>query len=174
MKQWFITLWDDPLAALQEFVDGVKDRFGAVINWLSEKWENLKSLFSAPISGQINVTESTGAAVAQNAAGGIYRKGAFLTTFAEDSPEAAIPLDGSSRAVSLWTQAGQSLGVLPNATNGMGSGSGGNISVEFRPVINVTGNADEASVRNAMSLSVQELRDMLTQLMRDQRRLSYE
>lgn len=174
VKQWFITLWDDPLAALQEFVDGVKDRFGAVINWLSEKWENLKSLFSAPISGQINVTESTSAAVAQNADGGIYRKGAFLTTFAEDSPEAAIPLDGSSRAVSLWTQAGQSLGVLPSASNGMGSGSGGNISVEFRPVINVTGNADEASVRNAMSLSVQELRDMLTQLMRDQRRLSYE
>ena len=45
--------------------------------------------------------------------GGIYRKGAFLTTFAERSAEAAIPLDGSKRAQDLWTQAGQILGLLP-------------------------------------------------------------
>lgn len=173
-KQWFITLWNDPERALQEFVDGIRSRFGAVIDWLSEKWETLKSLFSSPISGQINVTESTSAAVAQNAAGGIYRKGAFLTTFAESSPEAAIPLDGSPRAVSLWTQAGQSLGILPSASNGIGSGKGGNITVEFRPVINISGNADESTVQNAMALSLQELRDMLNRLMRDQRRLSYE
>lgn len=173
-KQWFITLWNDPERALQEFVDGIRSRFGAVIDWLSEKWETLKSLFSSPISGQINVTESTSAAVAQNASGGIYRKGAFLTTFAESSPEAAIPLDGSPRAVSLWTQAGQSLGILPSASNGIGSGKGGNITVEFRPVINISGNADESTVQNAMALSLQELRDMLNRLMRDQRRLSYE
>lgn len=174
VKQWFITLWNDPAQALQEFIDGIRSRFGAVIDWLSQKWEALKSFFSSPISGQINVTESTSAAVAQNAAGGIYRKGAFLTTFAESSPEAAIPLDGSPRAVRLWTQAGQSLGVLPGASNGMGSGKGGNITVEFRPVINISGNADESTVQNAMALSLQELRDMLIRLMRDQRRLSYE
>lgn len=46
--------------------------------------------------------------------GGIYDKGAFLTWFAERSPEAAIPLDKSARAVKLWTQAGQMLGVLPS------------------------------------------------------------
>ena len=54
------------------------------------------------------------AQVAHNAAGGIYLKGAFLTTFAEDSAEAAIPLDGSRRAISLWQQAGQILGVYPS------------------------------------------------------------
>ena len=53
-------------------------------------------------------------AIAHNAAGGIYSKGEFLTTFAEDSAEAAIPLDGSSRAISLWQQAGQILGVFPS------------------------------------------------------------
>lgn len=174
VKQWFITLWNDPAQALQEFVDGIRSRFGSVIDWLSQKWEALKGLFSSPISGQINVTANESAAVAQNAEGGIYRKGAFLTTFAENSPEAAIPLNGSSRAVSLWTQAGQSLGVLPRASNGMTSGHGGNVSVEFRPVINISGNADESTVQRVMALSMDELRRMLLNLQRDERRLSYE
>ena len=174
VKQWFITLWNDPAQALQEFVDGIRSRFGAVIDWLSQKWEALKGLFSSPISGQINVTANESAAVAQNAEGGIYRKGAFLTTFAENSPEAAIPLNGSSRAVSLWTQAGQSLGILPRASNGIVSGHGGNVSVEFRPVINISGNADESTVRRVMALSMDELRRMLLNLQRDERRLSYE
>ena len=60
----------------------------------------------------------SGANVAHNAKGGIYSKGAFLTTFAEDSPEAAIPLDGTKRAVSLWRQAGEMLGILPKRIPG--------------------------------------------------------
>nr|WP_304101096.1 phage tail tape measure protein [Mitsuokella multacida] len=51
------------------------------------------------------------AEVGSNARGGIYRKGAFLTTFAEESDEAAIPLDGSARAIGLWRMAGRILGV---------------------------------------------------------------
>lgn len=50
---------------------------------------------------------------AQNFRGGIYNKGAFLTTFAEKSPEAAIPIDNSQRAIDLWTKTGQMLGQLP-------------------------------------------------------------
>ncbi len=53
----------------------------------------------------------SGQEIAANARGGIYRKGAFLTTFAEDSAEAAIPLDGSPRAIGLWRKAGEILGV---------------------------------------------------------------
>lgn len=52
--------------------------------------------------------------VSSNAEGGIYQRGAFLTTFAEKSPEAAIPLNHSKRAQDLWTQTGQLLGILPN------------------------------------------------------------
>ena len=40
-----------------------------------------------------------------------------MTWFAEKSPEAAIPLDKSARAINLWTQAGQMLGVLPSEGN---------------------------------------------------------
>lgn len=50
---------------------------------------------------------------AQNYKGGIYNHGAFLTWFAEKSPEAAIPIDGSDRAINLWQQTGAMLGVYP-------------------------------------------------------------
>ena len=47
-----------------------------------------------------------------NAKGGIYSQGAFLTYFAEDSAEAAIPIDGSNRAKALWTKTGEMLGMF--------------------------------------------------------------
>ena len=45
------------------------------------------------------------------ASGGIFNKGAFITSFAEDSPEAAIPIDGSRRAIALWQKTGELLGI---------------------------------------------------------------
>jgi TP901 family phage tail tape measure protein len=92
------------------------DAYNAVMNWISQipdavsntlsgAWDNIKASFS----GGFNV----GISAAQNARGGIYQKGAFLTTFAEESAEAAIPIDGSARAASLWRQTGAMLGLLP-------------------------------------------------------------
>ena len=66
----------------------------------------------ANAAAQVSAAASS-ISVKANAEGGIYRKGAFLTTFAEESPEAAIPLDNSERAKSLWTTVGQMLGLLP-------------------------------------------------------------
>ncbi len=51
-----------------------------------------------------------GTLVQQRAKGGIDYK-PILTTFAEDGPEAAIPLDGSERSKGLWITAGKMLGM---------------------------------------------------------------
>ena len=72
------------------------------------------SAASAAASASAAAASAGGGGVAANYKGGIYNKGAFLTWFAEKSPEAAIPLDKSQRAINLWSQAGQMLGVLPN------------------------------------------------------------
>ena len=85
-----------------------------VVDKLSSAWAQISAQFSAGLN--VNVTTTGGGSISHNAEGGIYRKGAFLTTFAEDSAEAAIPLDGSGRAVSLWRQAGELLGILPKNT----------------------------------------------------------
>ena len=81
---------------------------------LMAAWSSISSQFSAGL--HVNVTTSA-PNVAHNALGGIYNKGAFLTTFAEDSAEAAIPLDGSRRAIDLWQKAGQMLGVIPQGNS---------------------------------------------------------
>ena len=81
-----------------------------------------------------------GQEIAANARGGIYRKGAFLTTFAEDSAEAAIPLDGSPRAIGLWRKAGEILGVGRDAGDTFLSivGRGGAEPAMSAPPISIT------------------------------------
>ena len=88
-------------------IDSMSDAAGRVAGALSAKASEI-----AAIHIQVP-TVSTGAAPAANAEGGIYRKGAFLTTFAERSPEAAIPIERSKRAMDLWTTVGQMIGILP-------------------------------------------------------------
>lgn len=85
--------------------EAVKEWVGKIPSMIGDFLGGIKEGFTLNLSG--------GGKVAQNAKGGIYGKGAFLTTFAEKSPEAAIPLDGSNRAIGLWQQAGQMLGVQP-------------------------------------------------------------
>ena len=93
------------------------------------------SLFGGGLGGtELDYSQVTlpGMPVAANASGGIYSRGAFLTTFAEESDEAAIPLDGSARAVSLWQQTGQMLGVSPGGGTQV-SYRGGDIYVYGTP-----------------------------------------
>lgn len=85
---------------------------GAIVGTIQNIVSAVKSAASA-ISGLGSGGGGGGEEVEvdSNARGGIYRKGAFLTTFAEESDEAAIPLDGSARAIGLWRMAGRILGV---------------------------------------------------------------
>ncbi|MBQ3435346.1 MAG: phage tail tape measure protein, partial [Selenomonadaceae bacterium] len=115
-------------AALQGNI-GALDAFGAAASGACGGVEALSSAASSAagslgglgsaVQAACAALASAGAsaAAAKNAKGGIYKKGAFLTTFAEESPEAAIPLDKSQRAIDLWTQAGQMLGQLPGNAN---------------------------------------------------------
>lgn len=158
-------------------VDGLIDWFtnlpGRLTNIVSDAWESAKGLLDGVSKGYAAGKES----VEHNAYGGIYPKGEFLTTFAESSPEAAIPLDGSHRALSLWETTGHMLGAFgrpqikpterPAAQNQ-------NVTVEFSPNITVQGSADKETINQAMQLTVNQLKQMLKEIAVDQRRLSYE
>lgn len=128
--------------------------------------------------------------VKSNAEGGIYYS-PILTTFAEEGPEAAIPLDGSARAKLLWKQAGQVLGMgtekdkalysavnsvsaspgkdkalyqnLLSATSGSAGSSAGtpDVKINYAPVIKVEGNADEKTLTKAIKLSQAEFAEMM-------------
>lgn len=112
--------------ALYHNWDTITEKCGEMYEYVSQKWESLKQILSSPIQAAVNYVRigsakgGTPEAIATNAAGGIYKQGAFLTTFAETSPEAAIPLDGTKRAVGLWQKAGDIMGLTspqPAQTN---------------------------------------------------------
>ena len=168
VKEWFTTLWDDPALALQQFCDGVKSKLGEAYDWIHNKWESISNFLSSPIFGSVNITASgqNGQKVAQNAYGGIYGKGAFLTSFAERDGESAIPHTPNKRNVGLLA-----------ATNAiMGNPLGGvNINATFNPQITVQGGSSDtaAQIDNLMTQKMREFEEMLKRVAAQQRRLSY-
>nr|UVY42064.1 MAG: minor tail protein [Bacteriophage sp.] len=196
LVDYISSAWDSAVAAVQSFASSVIDAIGQAVDWAMDKWSSLVNALSHPIDTAINIAQnitrtiseatSSGDDVSENARGGIYQRGAFLTTFAEDSAEAAIPLDGSARAISLWQQAGAALGVMPKTPQRMSAGtakapsySNSSITLDFRPTINVQGGGDVADVvRQALEEQARqfqrELPKILDRVSAGRRRLSYE
>ena len=105
--------WDSAVQAVHSALSSIEARVSSAVATIRSWWDSLTAALSRPINAVVNIFKSGGGDTEHLASGGIFNRGAFLTTFAEDSPEAAIPLDGSARALSLWQQAGQMLGVMP-------------------------------------------------------------
>lgn len=160
--------WDNPRAALFRFTSWVREELTGAVKWVEEKWEGIRNFLSQPIFGSVNITASgkEGQKVAQNAYGGIYSKGAFLTSFAERDGESAIPHTPNRRNVGLLA-----------ATNAiMGNPLGrGNITATFAPQITVQGGGSDtaAQMDTLMTQKLREFEEMLKRVAAQQRRLSY-
>lgn len=170
VKSWFTLLWEDPKAALGQFYDWVMSKLGGLFDWISEKWEWVRSIFSKPIQARVEGTATAnGQTVQHNAKGGIYGKGSFLTTFAEESDEAAIPINGTPRAEALWRQTGAMMGLFPGE---------GNSAVSVSAPINITinGNADASAVqqiKSAVGGAMDDLEARLAEIQNRKGRVSY-
>lgn len=167
IKQWFTTLWNNPTLALQQFCDGVKNMLGGAADWLTEKWNGIRNMLSSPIFGKVNISAAGSAGqLAKNAYGGIYNRGAFLTSFAERDGESAIPHTPNRRNIGLLA-----------ATNAiMGNPLGGsNITATFAPQITVHGGGSDTSAQidSLMNQKMREFEEMLKRVAAQQRRLSY-
>lgn len=160
--------WDNPRAALFRFTSWVREELTGAVKWVEEKWNGIRNFLSQPIFGSVNITASgkEGQKVAQNAYGGIYSKGAFLTSFAERDGESAIPHTPNKRNVGLLA-----------ATNAiMGNPLGGvNINATFNPQITVQGGTSDtaAQIDNLLAQKMREFEEMLKRVAAQQRRLSY-
>lgn len=163
LKAFFVTLWDDPQVALQQFIDGVKNKFQEAYAWIMEKWGAIKNFISTPIFGNVNISAQGNGTIAHNASGGIYGKGAFLTTFAENSGESAIPHTPNAHNIGLLAETNRIMG------NPLG---GGSINATFAPNITVNGgNADQ--IQDVLENEMAKFKQMLAELQNQQRRLSY-
>lgn len=161
-------------------VDGIIQWFsdlpGRLTAYVSSAWESAKAA-----AGNFRIGYQAGSdgdePEAKNAYGGIYPRGEFITTFAEKSPEAAIPIDGSHRSISLWEKTGRMIGAFDTGNSLKVPGKARketNISVDFKPNITIQGNADETVIQNTMQLTMNQLKRMLQEIKRDERRVAYE
>jgi hypothetical protein len=167
------------LTGIIDFITGVftgnwSQAWQGVVDIFSSIFGALKGIADSILGGIMNTVNSIanavksihfgggggGQQIAANAQGGIYRKGAFLTTFAEDSAEAAIPLDGSPRAIGLWQKAGEILGVgQKNAPvrqrvaidEGAAAAPSGITMPPITINVNVYGDSDPGTIRRAVT-----------------------
>lgn len=159
-------MWEGAKAAVTNFIDTVRNLFSPVFDWLQEKWASIKALFSSPIQASVSTGAASSVQVAGNATGGIYSKGAFLTTFAEESGESAIPHTPTRRNVDLLAKT--------NAIMGNPLGGGGGMNINFNPSITINGNADRGDVEQALAAERRRFEDMLDSYLAKQRRVAYE
>ena len=122
----------------------------------------------------------------QNAKKGIpaYAEGGILSRphiglVAEDGPEAIIPLDGSTRAKSIWQEAGELLGITsPEPVRELSaaagtiteSGGGDTYNITYAPVLQ---GASQAELEWCSRSSFDEFEQHFDEMIKKRRRLSY-
>lgn len=173
VKAFFEGMWEGAKGAVSSFVAYIQSKLSEAYDWVMDKWTAITNFLSHPITGTVNIIKnSIGGSILpvnHNAQGGIYSQGAFLTSFAEDSPEAAIPIDGSPRAKGLWAETGRRLGLMPSSRS-----SGGSVTVQYSPIVTISGSASKSDLESVMQMSQDRLKRMLRDLQADQRRLAYD
>ena len=99
--------------AIDELIKYFTNLPNKLANIATNAWERAKAAFSTGKAvAEATAPNAAPTAIAANAKGGIYAKGAFLSTLAEDSPEAVIPIvKGDKRAETLYQKTGELLGV---------------------------------------------------------------
>lgn len=107
-----------------------------------------------------------------NADGGIINN-TELSWLAEKGPEAVIPLDGSSNAMSLWEQSGRLLG-MDSVLDGANVESTPAQQISYNPTLQFYGDAPkEEDITNALRISQDEFDTMMNQYLKGQRRTSF-
>ncbi len=162
--------------------------------------EPVKATNSNSKGSPVKTNTSKPIKLVKNARGGIYSNPIF-SILAEEGDEAVIPLNGSSRAKSLWQNAGKMLGMEPvedmtlynttaitrdkqvyedfkliTARQSQSSGSnaaGGNINITYSPQITIKGNADKKVVNDALSSNKAEIIKILDAYFDGKKRASF-
>lgn len=107
-----------------------------------------------------------------HADGGIFTR-PHIAAFAENGPEAAIPLDGSRNAISLWKNVGRLLGmksVLDDVDLGGGSGA----HIEYKPQLVFNGGTpNQSDIESALRISQDEFEGMMRQWLKNNARVAF-
>ena len=160
--------------------NAAETRFANGIDLQVDTYIALNPLMDSYGIKRLTGSTGSGSGIKKHAEGGILTD-PHLGLVAEDGPEAIIPLDGSSRAKSIWEQAGEALGLLSGSTGSGGSFSGTGSDSEntggstvyqiyYSPVYQ---GADEAAMRRVSEEGYRDFQEYMARFSRDNRRLSF-
>lgn len=137
---------------------------------------------SSTASGKSRSSSKGGKPKKHNALGGIYANPIY-TSFAENGPEAALPLNNTSRAKELWAESGAKIGVgrrsaldrVLNSNTTNNNVTGDTFNNSMAPVFNITinGNASAKEVQNGIQMTYPELRKLAETFGRQSKRRSF-
>lgn len=169
----------------EEISAGLKENEGAIADAADKIYSNaeryIRNKFGAfDVDSSINMNFSlTGngknpsrKTLVPHADGGIFDQ-PHMGVFAENGPEAFIPIDRSSRSVSVWRQTGEMLGVMGN--NGVsetGIPDAENTCFSYSPVYQIYG-ADEETVRRATLDDYDRFEQLMERYQKNRRRLGF-
>lgn len=168
--------------ATEEIIDST---FGKGFNISTMVHMNLKPVLDASAISKDNPLNNLNG----HAKGGIFDK-PHIAWFAEEGPEAAIPLDGSQNAINLWEQTGKLLGIngfsndesfssmsdkLTGQTSTSSASAGENsTSISYSPTLQFYGEAPtKQDLEGAMQLSQERFEQMMKQYIKDNGRISF-
>lgn len=168
-RTFWIEVWEAAKTAVSNAWEWIKQTVADGVEKVKQYYQSLKDFMAHPIDTIVRFHEEHMAnrkkPVAENAEGGIYDRGAFLTTFAEESGESAIPHTPTRRNIGLLAETNRIMG------NPLG---GGAVNATFAPVINISGSADVGQINTLMEDKMREFEAMLARVAQRNRRLSYE
>lgn len=172
--------------------NGILENQSVVNDAIVESWMNVQQMYSQTFgsgistSMPINVgTESIQSIVKTgHADGGIFNV-PHVAWFAENGPEAAIPIDGSQNAIDLWKTTGELLGmegltggaepIADNIENAaLYSGTGMEIQVVYNPTFHIDGNLQSREdIEDLLMTDKERLVELLEEIAKDNFRTSF-
>ncbi|MBO5145009.1 MAG: phage tail tape measure protein [Lachnospiraceae bacterium] len=159
-------------AVMQSFADTV-----SVFNQTYGSWP-ISSMSLASVVSETNKMVTTG-----HADGGIFTV-PHIAWFAEEGPEAAIPIDGSRNAIDLWLKTGELLGMDGIISDGNEiiaapvskeySGGSGTVQIDYNPTLQFYGNAPgRDEIEDALETAQERFAQMMEQWMKDNKRIKF-
>lgn len=163
--------WDAVVAGCEKLWEAIKKFFGKIGSYVTGVWDGIKGIWSkvasvfgggdktVEVNETVNKVQSAAAKVPAMASGGIATKPTLAMIGEGRESEAVLPL---SR--------------LGSMLNGGGSSVGRNdMTVNFAPVINVSGGGTDAlsQLNRGLRAGANDLKRELQKLLQDQRRVSY-
>lgn len=108
-----------------------------------------------------------------HADGGIFTI-PHIAQFAENGPEAAIPLDGSRNAISLWEKAGRLLGMDSILDRYPIEDAGTTTTIEYSPTLQFYGEApNKQDLEDALEVSQDKFDEMMERYFKTHGRVSF-